>query len=130
MSEQPAAGEAAIAVRGLGKVYRSGLLRRRKLALESLDLDVPGGGIFGFVGHNGAGKTTTIKLLMGLAAPTAGTAIVLGRPIGEPRALERVCLRTTPGIQRLKKPSRLAVLPTSVCSLSPCTASHAASATS
>ncbi|MDP7113419.1 MAG: ABC transporter ATP-binding protein [Myxococcota bacterium] len=90
MSEQPAAGEAAIAVRGLGKVYRSGLLRRRKLALESLDLDVPGGGIFGFVGHNGAGKTTTIKLLMGLAAPTAGTAIVLGKPIGEPRALERV----------------------------------------
>ena len=82
--------DSAIRMRGLNKVFRTGLLRRRFVALESLDLEVPRGGIFGFIGHNGAGKTTTIKLLMGLARPTAGTASVLGRPVGDPVALARV----------------------------------------
>ncbi len=90
MSERPTDGELAIAVRGLRKVFRTGLLRRRKVALESLDLDVPRGGIFGFVGHNGAGKTTTIKMLMGLARPTAGAAVILGHGIGEPKGLAQV----------------------------------------
>jgi len=47
-------------------------------ALRSLNLQVPKNSIFGFLGPNGAGKTTTIKLLLGLAHPTAGSASVFG----------------------------------------------------
>ena len=47
-------------------------------ALESLDLKVPRNSIFGFLGPNGAGKTTTIKLLLGLARPTSGSAKIFG----------------------------------------------------
>ena len=47
-------------------------------ALESLDLKVPRNSIFGFLGPNGAGKTTTIKLLLGLARPTSGSAQIFG----------------------------------------------------
>ncbi|HOV48064.1 MAG TPA: ABC transporter ATP-binding protein [Anaerolineae bacterium] len=48
------------------------------LALDHLDLEVPAGSIFGFLGRNGAGKTTTMRLLVGLAHPTAGRAWVAG----------------------------------------------------
>lgn len=51
------------------------------LAVDRLDLSVPGGSIFGFLGPNGAGKTTTIRMLLGLAAPTSGAAHVLNRSI-------------------------------------------------
>ncbi|MBN1427416.1 MAG: ABC transporter ATP-binding protein [Anaerolineae bacterium] len=47
-------------------------------AVDNLTLDVPRGTVFGFLGPNGAGKTTTIRMLLGLLAPTAGTAMVLG----------------------------------------------------
>ena len=47
-------------------------------ALKPLDLTVPAGAIFGFLGRNGAGKTTTIRLLTGLARPTTGRAWVNG----------------------------------------------------
>jgi ABC-2 type transport system ATP-binding protein len=50
-------------------------------ALKSLDLTVSKNSIFGFLGPNGAGKTTTIKLLLGLARPTAGSATVFGHDI-------------------------------------------------
>jgi ABC-2 type transport system ATP-binding protein len=50
----------------------------RVTALDGLDLEVPGGSLFGFLGPNGAGKTTTIRLLTGLAWPTAGRATVGG----------------------------------------------------
>ena len=46
--------------------------------VSSLDLAVPCGSVYGFLGPNGAGKTTTMKMLLGLAHPTAGTATVLG----------------------------------------------------
>jgi len=49
-------------------------------ALRGLDLRVPAGSIFGFLGRNGAGKTTTIKSLMGLLRCDSGTAHVFGRP--------------------------------------------------
>jgi ABC-2 type transport system ATP-binding protein len=50
-------------------------------ALRGLDLRVPMGSIFGFLGRNGAGKTTTIKTLMGLLRPDSGSASVFGIPV-------------------------------------------------
>src|SRR5512132_2682224 len=49
-------------------------------ALRGLSLQVPAGSIYGFLGRNGAGKTTTIKLLLGMARPTSGNALVFGQP--------------------------------------------------
>jgi len=69
----PAAGAPpAIAIRGLTKRFGS------IVALDGLDLDIPAGVVFGLLGPNGAGKTTTIRLLTGLARPTAGSATVAG----------------------------------------------------
>jgi ABC-2 type transport system ATP-binding protein len=90
MSDGASGSVPAISARGLRKVYRSGMLRRPRVALETLDLDVPTGTIFGFVGHNGAGKTTSIKLLMGLSKPTAGQGTILGQPLGHRNALARI----------------------------------------
>jgi ABC-2 type transport system ATP-binding protein len=50
-------------------------------ALTDLTLDVPAGTVFGFLGPNGAGKTTALKVLAGLASPTAGSATVNGVPV-------------------------------------------------
>jgi ABC-2 type transport system ATP-binding protein len=51
---------------------------RNQTALDGLNLRVPSGSIFGFLGRNGAGKTTTIKLLMGMLKPDSGRARVFG----------------------------------------------------
>jgi ABC-2 type transport system ATP-binding protein len=51
--------------------------------LSNLDLHVPGGSVFGFLGPNGSGKTTTFRLLLGLLKPDAGTITVLGEPMPE-----------------------------------------------
>jgi ABC-2 type transport system ATP-binding protein len=61
-------------------------------ALQGLDLEVPKGSVYGYLGRNGSGKTTTIKLLLGLLKPTAGSSRVLGfDPQKEPVPLrERV----------------------------------------
>ncbi|MBZ0267715.1 ATP-binding cassette domain-containing protein, partial [bacterium] len=67
-----------IELRGVRKEFRSPFLRRRKVALERLDLTVESGEIFGFLGPNGAGKTTTIKVLLGLIRATEGSGTVLG----------------------------------------------------
>jgi ABC-2 type transport system ATP-binding protein len=50
------------------------------LAVDDLSFSIPNGTIAGFLGPNGAGKTTTFRMLVGLAAPTNGTAHVLGKP--------------------------------------------------
>src|ERR1035437_3655387 len=54
-----------------------------KQALRGLDLQVPAGSIFGFLGRNGAGKTTTIKTLMGLLRSDSGVAHVFGIPVAD-----------------------------------------------
>ena len=62
----------------------------RKVAVDSLTLSVGRGEVFGFLGPNGAGKTTAIKMLMGLVSPTAGSARILGRPVGDIAARRRL----------------------------------------
>ena len=52
-------------------------------ALQGLDLRVPAGSIYGFLGRNGAGKTTTLKALMGIIRPSAGAGTVLGHRLGD-----------------------------------------------
>ena len=54
-----------------------------KTAVDDLSLAVRRGEVFGFLGPNGAGKTTSIKMLLGLVAPTSGSATLLGAPIGD-----------------------------------------------
>ena len=65
----------AIETRGLTKRFAE------QTAVDRLDLTVPQGSVFGFLGPNGAGKTTTLRMLVGLARPTAGEALVLGESI-------------------------------------------------
>ena len=55
-------------------------------AVDSLNLQVPAGSVFGFLGPNGAGKTTTIRLLLGLIEPNQGSARVLGHDTREQAA--------------------------------------------
>ncbi|HEY5348742.1 MAG TPA: ABC transporter ATP-binding protein [Candidatus Lustribacter sp.] len=59
-------------------------------AVSDVSLRVERGTIFGFLGPNGAGKTTCVKLLLGLASPTAGGGTVLGRPLGDRAARARI----------------------------------------
>ncbi len=66
---------AAIACEGLTRRYGG------VLAVDSLDLEIAAGEVFGFLGPNGAGKTTTIGMLVGVVIPTAGSARVAGLPI-------------------------------------------------
>ncbi|HZC73606.1 MAG TPA: ATP-binding cassette domain-containing protein [Jatrophihabitans sp.] len=63
---------AAIASAGLTK--RFGAVN----AVDGIDLDVPAGSVYGFLGPNGSGKTTTIRVLLGLAFATTGTHALLG----------------------------------------------------
>jgi ABC-2 type transport system ATP-binding protein len=77
----------AITSAGLSKRFRGG-----QLAVDSVDLEVPRGSVYGFLGPNGSGKTTTIRMLLGLAYPTSGRHELLGTsmPAGAVRVLPRV----------------------------------------
>jgi ABC-2 type transport system ATP-binding protein len=66
--------EHAVSVRGLTKRFGA------QVAVDDLSFDVPRGRVVGFLGPNGAGKSTTLRMLIGLTAPTSGTATVLGVP--------------------------------------------------
>ncbi len=70
-------GSPAIHTIELSKRYRA------VVALAGLSMTVARGEVFGFLGPNGAGKTTAVKLLLGLARPTGGEAMVLGAPAGD-----------------------------------------------
>ncbi|MCL2455386.1 MAG: ABC transporter ATP-binding protein [Micrococcales bacterium] len=73
----------AIRTRGLTKRFRTG-----QIAVDGIDLEVPRGAVYGFLGPNGSGKTTTIRMLLGLVHPTAGEVELLGRPM--PQAAREV----------------------------------------
>jgi ABC-2 type transport system ATP-binding protein len=78
-------GQAVVETHDLTKKYG------RVTALDRLTLSVARGEILGFVGPNGAGKTTTIKILVGLARPTAGSARVAGADcVKEARKIKRL----------------------------------------
>ncbi len=69
-----APGELAVATRGLVKSYG------RHRALMGLDMSVPRGQVYGFLGPNGSGKTTALRLLTGLIRPNAGSIWLFGQP--------------------------------------------------
>src|SRR5215218_6803431 len=83
-------GDVIVQTRNLTKVYRDFWGRKKKVALNALDLDIKQGEIFGLLGPNGSGKTTTIKLLLGLLFPTSGEATVFGMPAADVRKNERI----------------------------------------
>ena len=81
---QAAPDDRSIITRGLTKRFAT------VLAVDGLDLEVRYGEVYGLLGPNGAGKTTTLRMLLGLARPTAGTALVAGHAPGSPASLARV----------------------------------------
>jgi ABC-2 type transport system ATP-binding protein len=86
---KPAGGatsrELIVETRGLTKRYGE-----RIVAVDNLDLRVRRGEVYGFLGPNGAGKTTTLRMLLGLARPTGGSAVVAGAAPGTPAGLARI----------------------------------------
>jgi ABC-2 type transport system ATP-binding protein len=76
--------EYLVETKGLTKRYGS------RLAVDSVDLRVRRGEVYGFLGPNGAGKTTTLRMLAGLVRPTSGTVRVLGAAPGQRAALARI----------------------------------------
>jgi ABC-2 type transport system ATP-binding protein len=82
---------AALDVQDLRKLYRDGLLGRRRIqALAGVSLSVGHGEIFGLLGPNGAGKTTLIKILLGIVRATGGRAELLGLPAGRRQGRKQV----------------------------------------
>ena len=75
----------AIETRGLSRRFGA------QSAVSEIDLAVPRGSVFGFLGPNGSGKTTTIRMLLGLIEPTAGESLVLGESM--PRSWRSVLPR-------------------------------------
>jgi ABC-type multidrug transport system ATPase subunit len=76
----------AVSTRGLTKRFGA------QTAVDGIDLAVPSGAVYGFLGPNGSGKTTTIRMLLGLVAPTSGSSRLLGSPMpaGASSVLPRV----------------------------------------
>ena len=79
-------GDLAIETRALTKRFG------HQTAVDAIDLSVPMGSVFGFLGPNGSGKTTSIRVMLGLAAATSGAVSVLGEsmPAGLGRVLPQV----------------------------------------
>ncbi|WP_017177079.1 ABC transporter ATP-binding protein [Actinomyces timonensis] len=81
------ASACAITTEGLTRSFSG------RTVVDSLDLHVPAGTIYGFLGPNGSGKSTTMKMLLGLLRPTAGRMTVLGQPLtpaGAPELMGRI----------------------------------------
>jgi ABC-2 type transport system ATP-binding protein len=79
-----------ITIHGISKEFKEGITGKRVKALESLDLEVMRGEVFGFLGPNGAGKSTTIKILMNLIYSDTGKADIGGMDVRDPKARKLV----------------------------------------
>lgn len=73
-----------VETRALTKTYKG------KAAVSHLDMKIREGSIYGFIGRNGAGKSTTLKMLCGLAKPTAGEIQLFGKATGDPVVTRRI----------------------------------------
>lgn len=87
-----------IQLHSLTKVFTKG--GRRATAIDSLDISIARGEIFGLLGPNGAGKTTTVKIISTLITPTSGTAIVNGHDIRTEEAAVRSSMGVSVGGER------------------------------
>jgi branched-chain amino acid transport system ATP-binding protein len=83
-------------VRGLTRRY-SGLL-----AVDSVNLDVPGRGVYAVIGPNGAGKTTLFDMIFGVVAPSAGTIHLMGRDVTHIGADRRAALGLSRTFQNIR----------------------------
>lgn len=79
-----------LSIAGISKVFKTGFIPKKTLALDNVSLEVRKGEIFGLLGPNGAGKTTTIKCILGLIHPDSGTMELMGEPIPSARAQSRI----------------------------------------
>ncbi len=77
-TDSSATAAAAVAVRGLTKLYPIPFKRRTVLAVDDLNLNVMPGECYGLLGPNGSGKSTTLKIVLGLVSPTRGETSVFG----------------------------------------------------
>jgi len=80
--------ELVVETNALTKRYGGG--ESARLAVDAVSMTVRRGEVYGFLGPNGAGKTTTLRMMLGLIAPTSGSATVLGRPAGGAEVTARI----------------------------------------
>lgn len=76
-SEDARGADGTLALQTTGLTKRFG----DQVAVDAIDLAVPRGAVYGFLGPNGSGKTTTIRMVLGLVTPTAGSRTLLGLPM-------------------------------------------------
>jgi ABC-2 type transport system ATP-binding protein len=102
-----------IRTENLQKTFNQGKNRPVITAVDSLDLEVPEGEVFGFLGPNGAGKTTTVRMLCSLIGPSGGRAWIGSNQVGrDDQAIRRMVgiLTETPGMyERLSAEKNLSI---------------------
>ena len=81
---------AILKITGLSKVFKTGFIQKRTVALDGVSLEVDKGEIFGLLGPNGAGKTTTIKCILSLIRADSGSIELMGHPIPSYEAKSRI----------------------------------------
>ncbi len=80
----------ALKISNLSKIYKTGFIPKKVVALQGISLEVEQGEIFGLLGPNGAGKTTTLKSILSLVHPDSGTIELLGDSVPSPKAMARI----------------------------------------
>jgi len=79
-----------IQIEKLTKTYKGFWSKKKLTALNSLDLSIKKGEIFGLLGPNGSGKTTTVKLILGLIFPTSGMVKILDKPATDVKVKSKI----------------------------------------